>query len=368
MTYVAPPGALEEDYESTILSLERSVRNAQIKGLTEHDPKPVKGKTKLPKEVFALADVTNSLNQARGNVKMCGLQETVARIRASVPDGVDKPTARAVSDRYQKLYPESNVPSKRRDTKSPRWDWAVYENYDEWWDATKDFLVDKGYAIDDAVTDSHGKIVSEITIPKHVLRRIVNLDETQIPINGDARSDSRRRNVLLHPHLPNPGQRTTSDDGVHVTGVFGANLADEPIPPHFIFQTTAKSAEAKINLDAVIDLPTVRGRFGHASVRTHRSTVGMTIKGSMNGSEWPRFMKAMEALYPDVSPTNRVLLLLDGGPGKESAQVLLEYAEKGFDFWPLYPNGSGYNQNMDQVPACPPLPAGDRLHMLLSRD
>jgi len=75
----------------------------------------------------------------------------------------------------------------------------------------------------------------------------------------------------------------------------------------------------------------------------------VTKKGSMDSTLWPQYMQHILRLYPDVSPINRVLLKLDGGPGKGNLGHLLAMHAMGVDFFPGYPNGSGYNQEADQV-------------------
>ena len=50
---------------------------------------------------------------------------------------------------------------------------------------------------------------------------------------------------------------------------------------------------------------------------------------------WPQYVNFLvENLYPDVSPTNRILLKVDGGPGKTYVMDLLEFTERGIDFFP----------------------------------
>ena len=49
----------------------------------------------------------------------------------------------------------------------------------------RSYLLEKGYAVDEPEKDASGKVISDITIPPEKRRRIfINLDETELPLDG----------------------------------------------------------------------------------------------------------------------------------------------------------------------------------------
>ena len=51
----------------------------------------------------------------------------------------------------------------------------------------------------------------------------------------------------------------------------------------------------------------------------------------------------------EIEPTNKVVMLTDGGPGKGEVDTLDYCADNGPELFPGFPNGTGYNQICDQI-------------------
>ena len=204
---------------------------------------------------------------------------------------------------------------------------------DDW----KSFLILYGYALDTPQFDANGKQISEITILNP--ERIINLDETEIARSASKRNGNHTsNNVLINPSLPRPGQRASKTDGSHETLVGGMNGKFEKMPPFVIFSSSAEKEENfKIDSSLLASLPTVTVKFGMDEPTEIPCGHAVRAKGSMDKSLWPQYMEHVLQLYPDVSPTNRVLLKLDGGPGKSNLGHLLAMHAMGVDFFPGYP-------------------------------
>jgi hypothetical protein len=216
---------------------------------------------------------------------------------------------------------------------------------DDW----KSFLLQYGYATDTPQFDNDGKQISEITI--HNPERILNIDETEIARDSKKRNGNHScNNVLINKSLPRPGVRASQGTGAHETLVAGMNGTYEPVPPFVIVSTSAEIEDNfKIDTGVLSSLPVVNVKFGMDEKQDMFCGHAVTKKGSMDTTLWPQYMQHILRLFPDVSPSNRVLLKLDGGPGKGNLGHLLAMHAMGVDFFPGYPNGSGYNQEADQV-------------------
>jgi hypothetical protein len=218
-----------------------------------------------------------------------------------------------------------------------RWEWAQYDTYEQWFEEWESFLVYYGYAVNVPLKDETGKIISNITIPDDKKPRIINMDETEIARAGADKITGRRLLCLYNPDLGvRPGTQKTAATGDHETFVGGMNGDGEPTPPFIIFSTTAEKEENfKLNNGmALVGMPTVTVCFG-GEPKTISTAFAVTSKGSMDLTLWPQYVNFLvENLYPDVSPTNRILLKVDGGPGKTYVMDLLEFTERGIDFFP----------------------------------
>ena len=73
----------------------------------------------------------------------------------------------------------------------------------------------------------------------------------------------------------------------HTTGVYGATLSLEPIPPMYIFDSHAeKDKNFTINPNWCKGLPRVKGKWGLAMETVVGLFVSVRCKGSMDSSLW----------------------------------------------------------------------------------
>ena len=99
-------------------------------------------------------------------------------------------------------------------------------------------------------------------------RRIANIDETEISLDGSTTLAGGRPSVhFSNPNLP-LASKPASRSSIKCTGIFGGNAAHECIPPHFQLPTEAKAAEReKVRADFQTFLKKTNGRFDYDEVR-----------------------------------------------------------------------------------------------------
>lgn len=105
-------------------------------------------------------------------------------------------------------------------------------------------------------------------------RRIANIDETEISLDGSTSLAGGRPSVHFYdPNLP-LASKPASRSSIKCTGIFGSNAAHECIPPHFQLPTEAKAAEReKVRADFQTFLEKTNGRFGHDEVQKWPATL-----------------------------------------------------------------------------------------------
>ena len=203
-------------------------------------------------------------------------------------------------------------------------------------------------------------MVSEVTFFPGKKAYIVNMDETQVPIDGASRSLNHVScRVMICHDLPRPGKPATKTGG-HCTFILTINALGECGPPFFIFDTSSKVEEnRKVRPQHLANLPYVRGTFGADTATDFSSEFAVTENGSMDKTLWPQFVrKTLYKLYPKTQAEyvangtvveHRICLKVDGGPGKSDFWDLLELSAMGIDLFPGFPMGSGYNQECDDI-------------------
>ena len=99
----------------------------------------------------------------------------------------------------------------------------------------------------------------------------------------------------------------------------GCTAGKELIPPHFQLPSDAVTEDGmRISSDFIKDMKLTLGKFGNKERKEFPCTYGMNTKGGMNSKEFSNYMlNSYRPLYPDAAdqPTQRVCVLVDGGPG-----------------------------------------------------
>ena len=123
--------------------------------------------------------------------------------------------------------------AKHNNCEDRRIQWTTYKNLRMWFDNWGKDLVELGFVHHDA----EGNVI----IPPNQLSRILNFDETCLSHDGSQGSRGGRPEVyLFDPRLPQPGNGTSKTSSM-TTMITGSTAAGEALPPHFQFQTSAKS-------------------------------------------------------------------------------------------------------------------------------
>ncbi len=150
--------------------------------------------------------------------------------------------------------------------------WVTYKNLALWFDNWEQDIVDLGFAHINPDTQ-------KVVIPKDQLRRIVNIDETCLSLDGSKNVMGGWPEVTLYdPRLPRVGQ-ATSKSALTLTMITGSNAFGEAIVPHLQFQTKAKTAAtARLTYDVLYYVHRVFGQFGKKKECSWSVTFGLHQK------------------------------------------------------------------------------------------
>ena len=98
-------------------------------------------------------------------------------------------------------------------------------------------------------------------------------------------------------------------------------------------------------------LPVVHGKFGHGKRVRLDTTVSANKKGGMNSEIFINYLEGLFDVYPDMEdvPGKRVIVLLDGGPGRDEIEAYCDFAERGLYCLPLVPNLTHIVQPVDNI-------------------
>lgn len=95
----------------------------------------------------------------------------------------------------------------------------------------------------------------------------------------------------------------------------------------------------------------IYGQWGFEDVQRKPVTIGMNIKGGMDGEELKKYiLNNIVPLFPDAEdvPGKRVLLKVDSGPGRNNMIMLPELRCKCFYVIAGVPNSTGVTQETDK--------------------
>ena len=223
--------------------------------------------------------------------------------------------------------------------------WTTYKNLKVWFENWEKDLLDLGFALKDEEGNTY--------VPDEQLYNIGNIDETCLSLDGSKGNRGGRPEVVFFdPRFPQLG-RGTSKCALTTTMICGSNAAGEAYPPHFQFQTSAKTDEQKkLRNEMLTYLPTIVGKFGCGEVREDWPiTIGMNAKGGMDDEEFSKYVtNSLIPLYPNAAdvPGKRVMLKVDSGPGRLGAELLARMRLLGFYMYPGVPNTTSVSQETDR--------------------
>ena len=189
--------------------------------------------------------------------------------------------------------------------------WNNYHNIKSWFENWETDLVNLGFAN----CNTQGKIV----ISKEQLKRILNIYETCLALDGSKIQRGDRQDLIFyHRNLPQLGKATTKTSTA-TTKIGGSNLSGKPVPPHFQFLKKSEYEDTTItHMETVAYFHKVLGNFGWNEEKKWPVTICMKKKGGTDDEEFLKYFKnSLVLLYPDVKDEsgNRVMLKVDSGPG-----------------------------------------------------
>ncbi|KAL7546421.1 hypothetical protein ACHAWF_015054 [Thalassiosira exigua] len=228
--------------------------------------------------------------------------------------------------------------------------WTTYNNLKMWFENWERDLLELGFAKVAIGHPDHED--GEVYIPSDQMKNIINFDETCLSLDGSQGARGGQPEVVFFdPNLPNPG-KGTSKSSKTTTMITGSNAAGEALPPHFQFQTDAKTDEGQRFRNEMMEwMLNVRGKFGGDAEKSWPCTFGMNAKGGMDDDEFYKYViNSLLPLYPKAKDVrgHRVMMKVDSGPGRTCAELLAALRLLGFYLYPGVPNTTAVSQETDR--------------------
>ena len=223
--------------------------------------------------------------------------------------------------------------------------WTTYRNLKMWFDNWRIELQPLGFTyIDDA---------GEVQIKPEKYGDLMNLDETCISLDGSQGNRGGRPPVVFYdPRFPAP-TLATSKSALTSTMIAGCTAKGEALPPHFQFQTKAKTEEReRIRVEVAEFSPDVRGQFGFDEVTSMPASFGLNEKGGMDDTEFEKYlMTSIVPLWPNAKPVKGywVIIKVDSGPGRLNSEMLARLRRLGSILYPGVPNTTAVTQETDRL-------------------
>ncbi len=246
--------------------------------------------------------------------------------------GVTSSKGRVKDNMFERVMRATNVSlnaSVSPEVKDRRVRWTTYSNLHAW------FVI--GF--------------TTIIISEAMMRRIANINETEVSFDSSKTNAGGRQAVSFHnPHFPLT-QRPAAKSSLSCTGIFGSNAAGECVPIHWQLPTAVTTEDReKLRFNLLRYVSSTRGRFGCKEERVWSCTIGLNEKGSMNDEESDKYIdNSIVPLYPDLEnmPGKRVLLKVDSGPGHNGRDLLNKARFREVYIFPGLPNATSVQQETD---------------------
>ena len=337
----------------------RRITEAYTEGFAGQSPKKMGRPSRVPDAALEAMAIKCNLEQAAGNDLNPKQQQQIFEdmFRGTIHDtdqsGEKIDWSRSGSfqrSRAKRKQPHLLQPGKIKRVDLTRYQWAVYDTYEEWFAGWEAFLVERGYAAWNDIFNSSGALVSNIEFLPGKLGRILNGDETDMPRDASKRPKGGSTGACcINPLLPRPGRPATQTSG-HETLFLFVTASGEVCPVILICDSDCEDPnQQRVELELVVGLPSVVGRFGCEQAKQFEPIIACSKKGGTTTVLWRSILGHLIGLYPDVSPLNPICLKVGGGPGRLDRETLLWCVEVGIDVFPGFPNGSGYNQELDEM-------------------
>jgi hypothetical protein len=306
-------------------------------------------------KLFATAMETYTIIRQIGRTGCPNRQELKKTVNAVANSKEGTPTRSQDDTLINRLLNEMPVDimttGKANKAEERRVAWTTYSNLNTWFDSWARHLVE--FETARPVTPEDVDNEGELFFFLGQKDRIINLDETNIELDGSGKNSGGRPSIqFYHRKFGKPG-KGVSKAGAGVTMIGGGSAAGDPTPPHFQFKSMAKSEETKRFSDNILkDFKQTIGKFGHSERQHFDPTIGANERGGMDAVEFSKYLLGLvKTLYPDVSdlPHRRVIVKCDSGPGRENLEMLAQLRVLGVYLFPSVPNSSSVTQEMDQL-------------------
>ena len=228
-----------------------------------------------------------------------------------------------------------------------RWQWNTYTNHNDWFGTEttgwKGALLRYGFASNEPDGDS------EVTIPPPMRRRILNIDETQVPFDNSKDRKGPRGVVMVDMSLPRLGSRTAKSSS-HTSQFLAISAGGGAVSAYMFDTSAAHVGNRRIKLSWIEGLPKTRGQFGFEKEREMPAVVMVTESGGTDSVSFEAFLnKAIIPLYPDLSQENPILIKTDMGPGRMNWEMRERMWAKGVILFPGLQNATGSGQECDAL-------------------
>ena len=157
----------------------------------------------------------------------------------------------------------------------------------------------------------------------------------EISTNGTSKIDGGRPATTYtstDSSLPK-GIEATNKRGYSATFIGGSNVAGLPLPPHFQIKITAREDNKTIDTKFLKYLPNIVGTYGCGKVVENECTVNCNAKSGIDAVEYSKYLQTSAMpLCPDAqdTPGNKVLIIVDSGPGRLDLDMLATLRARGF--------------------------------------
>ena len=243
------------------------------------------------------------------------------RIQADIADDVDVGKANRVEQRRNK--------------------WSTHSNINLWFSSFKAWLIDMGFAVAAPPEDGSGEL---LWVSDDQGSRIANMDETGLVLDNTENGKGGRPAVAFYnPRIAKAPTQAAHKSSYHCTMVSGGFASGEKFPEHFQLPSDAQLDNQGFGIDFIEDMHSTRGRYLNHTIagRLFSSTYGVNEKGGMNKDDFGEYI--MKNFVPlvinDCADVDgkRVVLLVDGGPGRTNEEMLIKLKLLGIYLYPAGP-------------------------------
>ena len=221
--------------------------------------------------------------------------------------------------------------------------WSTYYNINLYFNSLKAFLIDNGFAKEASASFklSTGSELEWATEDQG--RRIANIDETALVLDNTEKGKGGRPSAAFYdPKIAACATQGTHKSSYHATMVAGTFASGEKFPEHFQIPSDAKDRNNEgFSVEFIEDMLHTKAQYLHSKTKTFSPSYGVNVKGGMNKEDFGEYILKNFAplVAPDTcdKPGKRVMLLVDGGPGRTNEEMLHQLRMMGIYLFPSGP-------------------------------